>query len=136
MNELRSKVVNMHGELQPQRFHNDVLALAKDRGDPGIDPSMDISDKTMRTLLDVDKDLKRAGLIKVGAPRQSQTNLMGYLSQKLGRDAAVNIVGAIPVVGRSAKALFGALDEMHLDKLARQHTAAPDGGYIYPNAEP
>jgi hypothetical protein len=136
LNELRSKVVNMHGELQPQRFHNDVLALAKDRGDPGIDPSMDISDKTMRVLLNVDKDLKRAGLIKMGAPRGSQTNFLGYLAQRLGMDAAKKITGGIPVVGGPLKEILGVIDEFHLDSLARQHVSPPKGGYTYPNAEP
>lgn len=129
MNELRDKAVNMHGEILPQKFHSQVLSLAKDRGDPGIDPSMDITDKGMRTLLDIDKDLKRAGLIKMGAPRQSQTNLMGYLSDKLGAEVAKKFVGAIPVVGKSAKEFFNVLDEMNLDKLAREHTAEPKGGY-------
>jgi hypothetical protein len=135
MNEIRSKVVNMHGELQPQRFHQEVLALAKDRGTPGIDPSMDITDKTMQTMLDIHKDLKRAGLIKMGAPRQSQTNLMGYLSDKLGAEVAKKFVGAIPVVGGSLKEFFNAMDELHLDNLAKKHTAEPAGGYTRRSTE-
>jgi hypothetical protein len=129
MNELRDKAVNMHGEVLPQKFHSQVLSLAKDRGDPGIDPSMDITDKGMRTLLDIDKDLKRAGLIKMGAPRQSQTNLMGYLSDKLGAEVAKKFVGAIPIVGKSAKEFFSVLDDIHLDNLAKKHTSEPEGGY-------
>ncbi len=91
----------------------------------------------MRTLINIDTDLKRAGLIKMGAPRGSQTNLMGYLSDRLGRDAAVKLLGAIPVVRQAVKPMFDVLNEMHLDKLARQHTEPPLGGYtLHPSLGP
>ena len=81
MREIRKDMVNMHGQLMADKFYRTVRDLAEDRGDPGIDPSMDITDADMRVMLDVVKDLKRAGQIKVGAPRGSQTNLMGALAE-------------------------------------------------------
>lgn len=136
MNDLRLHLTNMQGDFQPARFHNSIINLAKERGDPGIDPSMDISDATMRTLINVDKDLKRAGLIKMGAPRGSQTNLLGALSNSIGEQAATHVLQGIPVVGRYAGSIKNALTEFHYDQMLKKHLAPPEGGYIYPDAEP
>lgn len=136
MNEFRPKLTNMAGEVQAANFHRFVLGLAKERGDPGIDPSMDISDAAMRALIDVDNDLKRAGLIKVGAAAGSPTNLLGALAESAGVNAAHSVMGSIPGVGPLIKAGTSALAKLRLDKLTEKHLAAPEGGYIYPQNEP
>ena len=136
MNDLRLHLTNMMGDFQGARYHNTILNLAKERGDPGIDPSMDISDATMRVLINVDKDIKRAGLIKVGAPRGSQTNLMGALADKIGGAVAMHVVKGVPVVGKLAGGLKDAYTEFDLDRMLKKHLAPPPGGYIRPDAGP
>lgn len=136
MNDIRLNLTNMHGQLMADRFHKTAVSLAKERGDPGIDPSMDISDATMRTIIDVDKDLKRAGLIKVGAPRGAQTNLLGSLAASLGVKAATKVAQAIPVVGRFVKEGSEAMSQYRLDQLTKKHLAPPEGGYVYPSDAP
>lgn len=133
MNDFRPKLTNMAGDLQAANFHRFVLGLAKERGDPGIDPSMDISDKTMRSLINIDKDLKRASLIKLGAAAGSPTNLLGALAESAGIDAAHSVLGAIPGVGPVIKGLKGAVQQYQLDRETAKHLAPPEGGYIYPD---
>lgn len=135
LNDFRPKLTNMTGELQAANFHRFVAGLAKERGDPGIDPSMDISDQTMRSLINIDTDLKRAGLIKLGAAAGSPTNLLGALAEKAGLSAAHEIVGKIPVVGGLLSEGQKYLAQRKLFADTAKHLAPPDGGYTYPSAD-
>jgi hypothetical protein len=138
----RPKLTNSTGAIMGERFHNFVVGLAKLRGDPGIDPAMSISDATMRALINIDTDLKRAGLIKLGSAAGSPTNLLGALAQSMGLGAAHLAVGNVaPGLGNLAlqggiKALAGPLAKYRLDKLAAKHLAEPEGGYKFPEPEP
>jgi hypothetical protein len=125
----------MSGELQAVNFHRFVANLAKKRGDPGIDPSMDISDQTMRSLINIDTDLKRAGLIKLGAAAGSPTNLLGALAQTAGLDAAHSAVGGIPVVGKMIGPAVNYMIQRKLINDTAKHLAPPEGGYTYPEPE-
>lgn len=132
LNKFRNNLTNMHGELQAQRFHSFVLDLAEKRGKPGLDPSMDISDQAMSRLIAIDKDLKRAGLIKLGQAAGSPTNLLGALAAKAGYDAAKSAIGGVPVVGGLLKALPDYMAERKLQSDTARHLADPEGGYRYP----
>lgn len=135
-NDFRPKLTNMTGDLQAANFHNFVKGLAKERGDPGIDPSMDISDSGMRSMINIDNDLKRAGLIKLGSAAGSQTNLLGALAQKAGLDAAHSVVGKIPLVGGALSVGQKYLADRKMFADTAKHLAPPEGGYIYPEPEP
>jgi hypothetical protein len=135
LNDFRPKLTNAAGELQAANFHRFVVGLAKERGNPGIDQSMDISDATMRSLLNIDADLKRAGLIKLGAAAGSPTNLLGALAESAGINAAHSVVGSIPGIGPLLKTGKEALGKYKLDKLTEKHLAPPEGGYIYPRTD-
>lgn len=134
-NDFRPKLTNMTGEIQAQRFHQFVVNLAKERGDPGIDPTMDISDAGMRSMLNIDADLKRAKLIKLGAPSGSQTNLLGALAESAGMDAAHAIVGKIPLAGGALVAGQKYFAQRKLIADAGKHIAPPEGGYRYPEED-
>lgn len=134
-NDFRPKLTNMSGDLQAANFHNFVKGLAKERGDPGIDPSMDISDKGMRSMINIDTDLKRAGLIRLGAAAGSPTNLLGALAEKAGLDAAHSVVGALPYVGPALNAIPKYLADRKLINDTAKHLAPPEGGYTYPEPE-
>jgi hypothetical protein len=131
-NDFRPKLTNMSGDLQAANFHNFVKGLAKERGDPGIDPSMDISDKGMRSMINIDTDLKRAGLIRLGAAAGSPTNLLSALAEKAGLDAAHSVVGALPYVGPALNAIPKYLADRKLINDTAKHLAPPEGGYTYP----
>ncbi len=131
LNDFRPKLTNMNGDLQAANFHRFVVALAKERGNPGIDPSMDISDDTMRSLIGIDTDLKRAGLIKLGAAAGSPTNLLGALAERLGMSGAHSVLGSIPAVGPLLKAGKDLYDQHQLENLTQKHLAPPEGGYAY-----
>jgi ddrB-like ParB superfamily domain len=135
LNDFRPKLTNMSGELQPASFHRFVVNLAKERGDPGIDPSMDISDQSMRALINIDTDLKRAGLIKLGAAAGSPTNLLGALAEKAGLNAAHAIVGKIPGVGGLLSEGAKYFSDRKLIADTAKHLAPPEGGYTYPEPE-
>ncbi len=130
-NDFRPKLTNMSGELQPANFHRFVINLAKERGNPGIDPSMDITDQGMRAMINIDNDLKRAGLIKVGAPNASPTNLLGALARDAGLDAAHSAMRAVPLVGRTLSAGQKILAQRKLVSDTAKHLAPPEGGYRY-----
>lgn len=132
LNDFRPKLTNMSGELQPANFHRFVVGLAKERGDPGIDPSMDISDQTMRALINIDTDLKRAGLIKLGAAAASPTNLLGALAESAGVDAAHSVLGVVPGIGPLLRTGQKYLAQKQLEKLTKKHLAPPEGGYVHP----
>lgn len=136
LNDFRPKLTNMSGELQPAAFHRFVVNLAKERGDPGIDPSMDISDQTMRALINIDTDMKRAGLIKLGAATNSSTNLLGALAEKAGLNAAHSIVSKVPVVGGLVSEGAKYIADRKLTADAAKHIAPPAGGYSYPPSGP
>lgn len=135
LNNFRPKLTNMAGDLQAANFHRFVVGLAKERGDPGIDPSMDISDKTMRAMINIDADLKRAGLIKLGGAIGSPTNLLGALAENLGVGAASKVAGKIPVVGPLLEAGTDLLKQHQLNNLTKKHLAPPEGGYVYPHSD-
>lgn len=135
LNDFRPKLTNMNGELQAANFHRFAVNLAKERGDPGIDPSMDISDQAMRRIIAIDTDLKRAGLIKLGAAAGSSTNLLGALAEKAGLDAAHSVLGAVPYVGPVLNAVPKYLAQRKLINDTAKHLAEPEGGYTYPEPE-
>lgn len=134
-NDFRPKLTNMSGEVQAANFHNFVKGLAKERGDPGIDPSMDISDAGMRSMINIDADLKRAGLIKLGAAAGSPTNLLGALAERAGLNAAHAIVGKIPAVGGLLSEGAKYFSDRKLIADAAKHLAPPEGGYTYPEPD-
>ena len=125
INEFLPKLTNMEGELQANRFHQWLLGLAKERGDPGIDPSMDIPDETMQKLINLDMDLKRARLINLGKPRGSPTNMLRALSHSLGIETAHKVLGAMPGVGSFIKAGTDLYNQHQLDTLTAKHLAPP-----------
>ena len=135
LNDYRPHLTNMTGELQAQRYHNWVASLAKERGDPGIDPSMDIPDKAMQSLISIDTDLKRAKLIKLGAPAGSQTNLLGALAEKAGLKAAHALVGKIPILGPVLNVGTDYMAQRKLVADTAKHLAEPEGGYTYPEPD-
>jgi ribosomal protein L18 len=135
LNDYRPHLTNMTGELQAQRYHNWVASLAKERGDPGIDPSMDIPDKAMQSLISIDTDLKRAKLIKLGAPAGSQTNLLGALAEKAGLKAAHALVGKIPILGPVLNVGTDYMAQRKLVADTAKHLAEPEGGYTYPDPD-
>lgn len=130
----RPKLTNASGTIMGDRFHKFVLDLAQRRGDPGIDPAMSISDETMRSLINIDNDLKRAGLIKMGGALGSPTNLLGALAERVGMGAAHSALGAIPGVGPILKVGADYLGQRRLEGLTAKHLAEPEGGYVFPNA--
>lgn len=136
LNDFRSKLTNMNGELQAANFHRFVTNLAKERGNPGIDPAMDISDEAMRSLINIDKDLKRAGLIKLGAAAGSPTNLLGALAESAGLDAAHSALRAIPVAGPLLSTGQKYLAQRKILSDTARHLAPPDGGYRFPSSTP
>lgn len=131
----RPKLTNASGTIMADRFHKFVVDLAQRRGDPGIDPAMNISDETMQSLINIDKDLKRAGLIKLGAAAGSPTNLLGALAENLGMGAAHSALSAIPVAGPILKAGADYLGQRRLQAMTAKHLAPPEGGYVYPEPE-
>jgi hypothetical protein len=135
LEDFRPKLTNAQGEIMGPRFHAFVVDLAKLRGDPGIDPAMSISDDTMRSLINIDTDLKRAGLIKLGGAAGSPTNLLGALAESTGIKAAHSALGVIPGVGPVIKAGADYMAQRRLDALTAKHLAPPTGGYAYPRAD-
>jgi hypothetical protein len=133
-NDFRTKLTNMNGDIQAANFHRFVVNLAKERGDPGIDPSMDISDQGMRSLINIDTDLKRAGLIRLGGPAGSQTNLLGALAESAGIDAAHKLLAAVPGVGKALSVGQQYLSKLKMNADTAKHLAPPEGGYIPPDA--
>lgn len=127
----RPNLTNPSGTLMADRFHKFVVDLAVRRGDPGIDPAMNISDETMRSLINIDNDLKRAGLIRLGAAAGSPTNLLGALAEQVGLSAAHSAVGTIPVIGPALKVGADYLGQRRLEALTAKHLAEPEGGYVY-----
>lgn len=131
----RPKLTNASGVIMGDRFHKFVVDLATRRGDPGIDPAMNISDETMRSLINIDNDLKRAGLIKLGAAAGSPTNLLGALAGTMGLAGAHAVVGHMaPGIGNiilhaGANAATSTIGKYRLDKLTAKHLAPPEGGY-------
>ena len=142
LESFRPKLTNASGMIMGDRFHKFVVDLAMRRGDPGIDPAMNISDDTMRSLINIDSDLKRSGNIKLGAAAGSPTNLLGALAAKMGLGAAHIVAGhLLPGVGNmilhaGADAAAGKLGQYRLNKLTEKHLAAPEGGYVYPGSAP
>jgi hypothetical protein len=137
----RPKLTNPSGAIMGDRFHNFVVGLATLRGNPGIDPAMSISDGTMRSMINIDSDMKRAGLIKLGAAAGSSTNLLGALAETMGLGAAHMAVGAAThgvgnlVLNAAIKAVSGPIQRARLDALAAKHLAPPEGGYRYPEPD-
>jgi hypothetical protein len=132
----RNVLTNKQGDIYPDKFNRFVTNLAQRRGQSGLDPSMDIQDSTMQTLLDINKDLKRAGNINLGAPTGSQTNLMGALAEAGGLGAAHIGAMAIAGPGMGNVLLQGAVNvgkRVGGNYLLRKHTAKalapPKGGY-------
>lgn len=128
----RPKLTNPGGAIMADRFHKFVVDLAQRRGDPGIDPAMNISDDTMRSLINIDNDLKRAGLIKLGAAAGSPTNLYGALAEKVGIGAAHKLLGKVPFAGPVLEGTADYFGQKRLDALTAKHLAEPEGGYTFP----
>lgn len=145
LRQYRDKLTNAKGDIQAQRFHKFVTDLAEHRGDKGIDPAMDISDETMRGLISIDTDLKRAGQIDLGKARGSPTDLFGTLAKGMGIVGAhVGALATSPGIGnlvvqnalKSGDAMLG---NLRLRSQTKKHLAPPPGGYVRaldPNAPP
>jgi hypothetical protein len=132
LRDFRTKMTDSKGNIYSDRFHKFVTDLAVRRGRPGVDPSMDIPDETMQTLINIDQDLKRAGRIDLGKPRGSPTNLYFELAQGLGIVGAhslVNLMGGGPIANIGLQAGINAasrrLGAYRLNRLVRQATQPP-----------
>ncbi len=86
-------------------------------------------------MINIDNDLKRAKLIKLGAPSGSQTNLLGALAETAGLNAAHGIVGRIPLAGGLLVEGQKYFAQRKLIADAQKHLAEPEGGYKYREPE-
>lgn len=132
------RLTNAKGQLQANTFHKFVRDLAYSRGKRGLDPSMDIPDAVMQNLIAVDKDLKQAGLIDLGAVRGSPTNLFGVLAKDMGIGVAhMGLVAADMAHGGMGNILLQgamkrggeAFNMLRMRSLTRKHLAEPKGGW-------
>jgi hypothetical protein len=138
-----STLTNPQGRIYSNSFHRWVTDLAMKRGRPGIDPAMDLPDSTMRTMLNIDNDLKLNSRIDLGNPRQSATHLFGTVARAMGIGTAHAITAAAthgaPIANmalqgaiKSGEAKLGAI---RLNRAVRRHLAPPEGGFqLHPNA--
>ena len=58
------------GMINGDSFHRWLIDLAQRRGRPGIDPSMDLPDSTMRAMMAIDNDLKLNSRVDLGESAQ------------------------------------------------------------------
>jgi hypothetical protein len=138
LQKFRTRLTNNKGEINAPAFHKFVTDLAMRRGKAGVDAAMDISDATMRGLIDIDKDLKRASNIDLGKARGSGTNLFGALAQSLGLGAAhlgmaaatTGPVGNLLLQG-AANTVGKLTGNALLNRKVRKGLAPPPGGYTY-----
>jgi hypothetical protein len=127
------------GDINAPAYQKFVADLAMRRGRPGVDPAMDISDETMQGLINISKDLKRAGNIDLGKARGSNTNLLFSLAQGMGVGAAhMGMAAATAGAPVANVILHGALKQggavisrMRLNSAVRRHLSPPPGGYDY-----
>ncbi len=132
------------GMILPTAYHRFVADLAMRRGNPGIDAAMDIPDETMRGLLNIGKDLKRADNIDLGKARGSPTNLLFSLAKGTGIGMAHAAFSAMPgTTGVGNILLQGALDaagkatgNVLLRRRVNRSLAPPPGGYDYSPLQP
>lgn len=136
LQKFQTTMTNKNGEILPDRFHRFVTDLAVKRGMPGVNAAMDIPDSTMAQLINIDKDLKRAGNIDLGKVRGSPTNLFFEVAQAIGLagvHAGVAVTGAGGfgnVMAQQALHITGnKLGRYRLNKLTNRALAPPPGGY-------
>ena len=136
LQKFRTTMTDKQGNILPDRFHRFVTDLAVRRGMPGVNAAMDIPDETMTSLIDIDKDLKRAGNIDLGKARGSPTNLYFEVAQALGLAGAHAIVGASGAGGVGNLFLQQGLNiaapkirGWRINSLTQKHLAPPPGGY-------
>jgi hypothetical protein len=127
--EAKPGLTNTQGEIYGDRFHRFVIDLAKRRGVLGIDDAMSIPDDVMQKMIDIDTDLKRAGLVRLGAPKGAQTSFMNEMRNRMATEAVRSVVGEIPVVGKPLNAIARA---MVFRREAAKHLVPPEGGYLHP----
>ena len=120
------------GYINPNAFHRFVTDLAVRRGQPGIDPAMDIPDGVFGKLMDINDDLKRAGRIDLGKPRGSPTNLFFELANGLGIVGAHSLVHAMGggpfanvVLQRGIEGIQSRIAGMRLNSLVEQSLNYP-----------
>lgn len=128
LEKFRPRLTNASGDVQAANFHRFVIGLADLRGRAGIDPAMSISDDAMRTLINIDNDLKRAGLIRMGAAAGSPTNLLGALAERMGM-GAVHMAGGGFMTRAVAKVGMDLVAQHRLEAMTNKHLAPPEGGY-------
>lgn len=141
LNKFRQlRLTNQKGEIQANAFHKFVADLAYSRGKRGLDPAMDIPDETMRGLIAIDTDLKRAGQIDLGKARGSPSNLFGVLAKDMGIGLAHagtvaltggNVTGNILLQG-AIQGGSNLLNRARLNTLTRKHLNPPPGGWQPP----
>jgi len=144
LQKFRPKLTNRNGDINATAFHKFVTDLAIRRARPGVDPAMGISDETMRGLIMIDKDLKRASNIDLGKARGSNTNLLFALAQAGGIGAAhLAIAAATEGAPLANLMLHGALKKggeltgnVMLRRAVRRGLNPPPGGYDYGPVNP
>jgi hypothetical protein len=94
----------------------------------------------MGGLINIDKDLKRAGLIDLGKARGSPTNLYGAVAKNMGIGMAhaATALATAPTHGMgnillqsAIKAGSEAIGKATLNRRTRNALAPPPGGYNY-----
>lgn len=138
LQKFRAGMTDRDGNILGPKFHKFVTDLAIRRGRQGVDPAMDIPDSTMRTLIDIDNDLKRMGNIDLGKARGSPTNLYFELARATG---LAGVHGLIGLAGMSSGGLgnvvaqtgLNALQQragmFRLNRAVRQSLAPPPEGF-------
>jgi hypothetical protein len=136
LQKFRPQLTNNKGMIDANKFHRWLTDIAVRRGRPGVDPAMDITDDTMRGLISIDNDLKRAGNIDLGKARGSPTNLFFEVANGLGLAGAHAIMGASPLGGignvmmqQGMHVIAPKIRSYRLNSLVRKHLAPPSEGY-------
>jgi hypothetical protein len=132
LQDFRPGLVNPKtGGIYADRFHRWVTDLAIRRGNPGVDPAMDLPDATMRGLIDIDNDLKRSSNIYLGKAHGSPTNLFGEVAKAAGLAGAHSLAAHVagPVGNFVLHQTLPIVSNMRMNRLTRMHLAPPPGGF-------
>jgi hypothetical protein len=136
LQKFRPGMTDKNGNIYADKFHRWAVDLAVKRGRMGVDPAMDIPDDTMAGIINIDKDLRRAGNIDLGKARGSPTNLYFEVAKALGLGVAHASVAALGGAGFTNLALQHGLKigesklaGRRLNKLVQKHLTPPPGGF-------
>ncbi len=138
LQEFRPSLTNSKGEIMADRYDRFLKNLAEARASGGIDPSLSIPDETMQKLIDINRDMKRAGNINLGKAYGSPTNLRGEVAKGMGLAGAH--IAAFTAGGPFGNMLLkGATDYgvpffkgRKLSRLSQQHLAEPPSNRLLP----